>query len=162
VIAARAGVGAGTVHRHFPTKEALIAAVVTDRLTDLADRALALADAEHPADAFFGFVRELTAEARHNVILTSALNGAELGPPGARAAAALGTAVGRLLERAQQAGGVRRDLTLPDLHAVLSGVIAMERSLPAGHGGIGLDIVIAGLRPVTRTTGESGTVALGR
>jgi AcrR family transcriptional regulator len=36
VIAERAGVGAGTVHRHFPTKEALIAAVVTDRLAGLA------------------------------------------------------------------------------------------------------------------------------
>ena len=38
-VAALAGVGAGTVHRHFPTKESLIAAVVAARLERLADRA---------------------------------------------------------------------------------------------------------------------------
>jgi hypothetical protein len=40
--------------------------------------------------------------------------------------------------RSQQAGEVRAGLTVADLHAVLSGVIAMERSLPAEHRGIGL------------------------
>jgi AcrR family transcriptional regulator len=147
VIAERAGVGAGTVHRHFPTKEALIAAVVTDRLAGLADRATALAGAEPPADAFFEFVRELTAQARQNIVLSSALRETGPGPERAEAGAALASALGVLLERAQRAGGVRPDLTVTDLHAILSGVIAMERSLSPGHRGIGLDIVIAGLRP---------------
>ncbi|GAA2124157.1 TetR/AcrR family transcriptional regulator [Actinomadura napierensis] len=42
-IARRAGVGAGTVYRNFPTKEALFTAVVTDRLQDVVDKARALA-----------------------------------------------------------------------------------------------------------------------
>jgi len=145
VIAQRAGVGAGTVHRHFPTKESLIAAVVTSRLARLAERAEGLAGAADPAAAFVAFIRELTAEARHNVALAGALGGAGIGADGAAAAAALAAALGLLLARAQHGGGVRPDLTVPDLHAILAGVIAMERGLPAGRQGIGLDVVIDGL-----------------
>ena len=145
VIAQRAGVGAGTVHRHFPTKESLVAAVVTDRLAGLAARAEAAGAAADPTAAFFAFVRELTAEARHNVALSGALGGAGIGADGAAAGAALSAALGRLLQRAQAGGGVRPELTVPDLHAILGGVIAMERSLPAGHQGIGLEVVIDGL-----------------
>jgi len=145
VIAERAGVGAGTVHRHFPTKESLIAAVVTDRLAGLAARADALADAVDPTAAFVSFVRELTAQARQNVALTGALGGAGIGAEGAAAATALTGALGRLLERAQRDGGVRGEITVPDLHAILNGVIAMERNLSAERQGIGLEIVIAGL-----------------
>jgi len=145
VIALRAGVGAGTVHRHFPTKESLIAAVVTGRLAGLAARARELADAADPAAAFLAYLRELTAEARHNVALTGALGGTGIGADGAEAAAALAAALGHLLQRAQRGGGVRADLTIPDLHAILGGVIAMERALPAGRQGIGLEVVLDGL-----------------
>jgi len=144
VIAERAGVGAGTVHRHFPTKESLIAAVVTDRLAGLAVRADALADAD-PTAAFVSFIRELTAEARQNIALTGALGGAGIGAEGAAAATELTGALGQLLERAQRDGGVRGEITVPDLHAILNGVITMERDLSAEHQGIGLEIVIAGL-----------------
>jgi hypothetical protein len=40
---------------------------------------------------------------------------------------------------------LRADLTVPDLDAILSGVISMERNLSTEHQGIGLEIVIAGL-----------------
>lgn len=146
VIAARAGVGAGTVHRHFPTKEQLIAAVVADRLAGLADRAMQLGDSTQPVEGFFAFLHELTAEARKNAALTGALGGTGIGEEGAAASRSLSLALGHLLERAQQAGGVRSGLTVSDLHAVLGGVFAMERSLDIKHRGIGLDIVIAGLR----------------
>jgi AcrR family transcriptional regulator len=144
-IAARAGVGPGTVHRHFPTKESLIAAVVTDRLAGLAARGDALADAADPTATFVAFIRELTAEARQNVALSGALGGAGIGVEGAEAATALSRALGRLLERAQREGVIRAELTVPDLHAILSGVIAMERNLSAEHQGIGLEIVLDGL-----------------
>src|SRR5882757_6437486 len=54
-IARRAGVGTGTVSRHFPTKEALIEAIVADRLEWLADQAKSLATAHDPGEAFFGY-----------------------------------------------------------------------------------------------------------
>ena len=40
-VATRAGIGVGTVYRHFPTKEALFAAIVSDRVQALADEARA-------------------------------------------------------------------------------------------------------------------------
>jgi AcrR family transcriptional regulator len=145
VIAERAGVGPGTVHRHFPTKESLIAAVVTDRLAELAARADARADDPDPAAAFVAFIRELTTAARHNIALTGALGGAGLGAEGADAAAALSRSLGQLLQRAQRDGSIRAELTVADLHAILGGAIAMERNLPAEHQGLGLEIVIDGL-----------------
>jgi AcrR family transcriptional regulator len=142
-IAERAGVGAGTVHRHFPSKDALIAAVVVDRLAGLAARAEELAD--YPPEAFFDFLRELADEARQNLVLTSAL-GNGLGAAASEAGARLTNALGILLAHAQRAGIVRGDVTATDLHAILGGVFAIERGLPAAKRGLGLDLVIAGLR----------------
>ncbi len=60
-IARRAGVGAGTVYRHFPTKEALLQAVVSDRLHSLAAEAEArlAAPGTDPGEAFFGYFIEI-------------------------------------------------------------------------------------------------------
>src|SRR5262245_60355099 len=54
-IARRAGLGTGTVSRHFPTKEALFQAVFLDRVERLADRARMLAEAGDPGAAFVEF-----------------------------------------------------------------------------------------------------------
>src|SRR3954453_10516153 len=61
-IAARAGVGPGTVYRHFPTKEALFQAVITARVTDLVTTARQHAEAPDPGAAFFAFLTHLGAE----------------------------------------------------------------------------------------------------
>src|SRR5579863_1523990 len=47
-VAQRAGVGVGTVYRHFPTKEALFEAIVTARLADLCESTRQLTEAESP------------------------------------------------------------------------------------------------------------------
>ncbi|MFC8731747.1 TetR/AcrR family transcriptional regulator [Luteimicrobium sp. NPDC057192] len=152
-VAARAGVGAGTVHRHFPTKEALVSAVVAGRLGRLADAADALvaglgADASPgaPGEAFSGFLVELIEHARHNVALSEALGGT-LGVEGDEQARRLSAALADLLAAAQRDGAVRADLTVAELHAVVGGALAMERHLPAGRTGLGLEVVVRGLRP---------------
>src|SRR5271156_3785025 len=61
-IAARAGVGPGTVYRHFPAKEALFEAVATARVEDLLRDARARADADDPGAAFFGFIDQIGRE----------------------------------------------------------------------------------------------------
>src|SRR5580693_8328714 len=61
-IAVRAGVGPGTVYRHFPTKEALFEAVVAARLQDLVADARGRADSGDPGSAFFGFLGRVAAE----------------------------------------------------------------------------------------------------
>ena len=61
-IARRAGVGAGTVYRHFATKEALFEAVVFDRIGELVEEARALSDDPDPGRAFSSFVERLGRE----------------------------------------------------------------------------------------------------
>ena len=58
-IARRAGVGAGTVYRHFPTKEDLFRAVVEDRIRRIVDEGRALLAAEDPGEALFAFLRSM-------------------------------------------------------------------------------------------------------
>jgi AcrR family transcriptional regulator len=143
-IAALAGVGPGTVHRHFPTKESLLAAVVAARLDRLADR-IAELGTDPPGD-FFEFLAGLTAEARHNLVLTSALGG-DIGVQGSAAALRLQSGLESLLRAAQRAGAVRSDLTVAELHAILGGALAIENRLPPNRQGLGLEIVMEGLRP---------------
>lgn len=142
-IAASAGVGAGTVHRHFPTKESLIAAVVAARLDRLADRADALGT--DPSADFFAFLTELATEARANIVLASALGGT-LGAEGDQAAQRLSKGLASLLRAAQRSGDVRDDITVAELHAIVAGAVTIERGLPTGRQGLGLEVVLAGLR----------------
>ena len=58
-IARRAGVGAGTVYRHFPTKEDLFGAVVESRLRHIIDAGHALLDDPGPGEALFMFLRSM-------------------------------------------------------------------------------------------------------
>ncbi len=58
-IARRAGVGAGTIYRHFPTKEALFQAVIAERIHGVVDEGRALLAEADPADALFMFLRSM-------------------------------------------------------------------------------------------------------
>jgi hypothetical protein len=62
------------------------------------------------------------------------------------AAARLSSALGSLLRAAQRSRAVRPDLTLSDLHAVITGALTIEHRLPADRQGLGLQIVLDGLR----------------
>ncbi len=146
-IARRAGVGAGTVHRHFPTKDELVRAVLTDRLREITVEAQGLAEAADPGRAFFDFFGRLADHARENLTLAAALaNRADVGESVHEAGAALQAALGVLLARAQRAGAVRPDLGTGDVHAIIAGTLTMEQRLPPESRGRGLAVVTAGLR----------------
>jgi len=142
-VARRAGVGAGTVHRHFPTKDALFAAVIAGRLHELTEAGSDLAGAADPGAAFAGFFRRMAAEAAQNLALSAVLT-----DPGEAILAAgrdLEAAVAVLLRRAQAAGAVRADVTTEELHAIIAGAVVMEQRLPAASKGRGLQLLIDGL-----------------
>src|SRR5271170_7879529 len=61
-IARRAGLGVGTLYRHFPTKEALFEAIVIGRIEGLVDYAREGARAPDPGVAFFGFLSRMVEE----------------------------------------------------------------------------------------------------
>ena len=117
-IASRAGVGPGTVYRHFPSKEALFEAVVTARITDLVSDARARADADDPGEAFFGFLARIAGEAAAKRDLPDAIS--VTGSPREDLFAALDL----LLRRAQQAGAVRAGIVTSDLIVLLKGMFA--------------------------------------
>jgi len=122
-IARRAGVGAGTVYRHFASKEALLHAVVVDRLGTLAEEAHALADDPEPGPGFFAFVERLGREAatKRDVVEAFARSGIEVQLGVADAVRGLAEALDAPLRRAQAAGAVRPDLGVDDLIVVVAG-----------------------------------------
>jgi AcrR family transcriptional regulator len=124
-IARRAGVGPGTLYRHFPTKEALFEAVLHDRLQRLADDARGLRDAPDPGAALLGFIGRLVGEAALKRARADALAGSGTGPDTALAglAARLRDELGHLLSRAQRGGAIRADLTTADLMALIRGIL---------------------------------------
>jgi AcrR family transcriptional regulator len=127
-IARRAGVGPGTVHRHFPTKEALYLAVTIDQLEQLVAEAETLAAGDDPA-ALFTQLSRMIAMGAENVAVKSALTAAEfdLRTAAPDVAADLTRHVADLLNRAYAAGVVRRDATVDDVMALVAGAFAAIR-----------------------------------
>jgi len=113
VIAEKASVGVGTLYRHFPTKEKLCEAILLDRLRGLTEDARAQAGAEDPVAAFFGFLEHFVELGASKRDLITAVMGAGLDFDEAAAPVKedLREAVGVLLQRAQDAGAVRPDVT---------------------------------------------------
>ena len=152
-IARRAGVGPGTVHRHFPSKEALYLAVATDQLQQLVAQAKALAAADDPAAALLTLFSRLMATGAENATVKSALAAAEfdLRTAAPSVAADLTRYVADLLNRAQAAGAVRDDLTAEDLMALVAGVYAAIRHAGAEssreRSAHITEIILDGLRP---------------
>jgi AcrR family transcriptional regulator len=124
-VAERAGVGIGTVFRHFPVKQELISAVLDERIARLAREADALGDADDHGAAFFTFFTGLVEHALANKALIDALGGTV--HPVSDAKRDLLRAGGALLTRAQSAGTIRADLDADDLQALVTGCLEMER-----------------------------------
>jgi AcrR family transcriptional regulator len=135
-IARRAGVGIGTLYRHFPTRQALLEAVFRDQVEELCasarDHAAAAAS---PAQALADWLRALTAFGATKRNLTSSLMS---GPEGKRSelarscSAMLREAVAGLLAEAQRSGEIRPDVDATDLLR-LSHALALAGELPSTH-----------------------------
>ena len=123
-IARRAGVGPGTVYRHFATKEALFEAVVFDRIGELVHEARILSDDPDPGHAFSTFVERLGREGARKRDLVEALasDGVRLQLGGTPIVRALTEVLAELLHRAQLAGAVRADISVDDVLVLLTGV----------------------------------------
>jgi AcrR family transcriptional regulator len=128
-IATAAGVGPGTVYRHFPTKEALFEAVSLARVQDLVAEARERATAPDAGAAFDGFLARVADEAGTKRDLPDALAGVGAGGV-AEAVGELHQALGVLLARAQEAGAIRSELTVSDLVALLKGLLQTVRADP--------------------------------
>ena len=154
-IAARAGVGPGTVYRHFPTKEALFEAVTVARVRELVVLAEAGVEAADPGAALDALLGRIAEEAVAKRDLPDALGGV-----GEAAVAVARTelhgALDRLLDRARAAGAVRAGIGAAELLALLKGLLqAVQDSADPDLPERLLAVVRDGLRPPVRDVGVS-------
>jgi AcrR family transcriptional regulator len=150
VIAEKAGVGVGTLYRHFPTKERLCEAILLERLVALTFDACAFSDAEDPAEALFAFLAHVVAESAAKRDLIAAVMGVGVGfeETAATVKEQLRAAVEVLLQRAQAVGAVRPDVTASTV-VTLVGATCQAASQCDGQPEGLLAIVCDGLRPRT-------------
>jgi AcrR family transcriptional regulator len=151
-IARVAGVGVGTVFRHFPTKEDLLKAVFVGRMKGLADVAQTLACTADPARALSDFIRRAVdqADAKNAFAGMLAAAGVDVTDATAPARGDLRAALAVLLAGAQKAGAARAELTVEDVIALLAGA-----SRAAEYAGADdrsrdrvLSVILAGIRPM--------------
>ena len=150
-IARRAGVGIGTLYRHFPTRQALLEAAYRDQVEAVRVRAGELLASEAPGEALADWLRVLVAFSSTKRSLTSALLesfGKDSDLLSSCSAVICGAAE-TLLARAQEEGTVRPDADARDLirlvHAV--NIASQHATADPGQSDRLLGLILDGLRP---------------
>ncbi|ALB63389.1 Transcriptional regulator, TetR family [Cronobacter condimenti 1330] len=144
-VAKKAGVGIGTLYRRFPTREALFAATSNERFLTLAEKSR-MRDAElNPGAAVRMFLEELaTYTSTYQSLAASIGTFIKCGTPGCNAITAEGH---RLLQRGQEAGTIRRDVTFEDFIYVITAISFAIESGQASQSRIGhlVDLFLNGI-----------------
>ena len=121
----RAGVGVGTVCRHFPSKQVLVEAVLKAMYTSLLDDAVAALERPDPGPAFRDFYFSLSDfQARHRVLAEQMATAIDMQIAAPELKASLHEAMTQLVERAQAVGEVRPDIGPADVAMLFSGLAA--------------------------------------
>jgi AcrR family transcriptional regulator len=123
-VARRAGVGIGTLYRHFPTREALLEALLRQSFDRLRSDAEDLLASPSPGDALITWLRELATRSTTYQGLPASVMAAmrDQGSELHSSCQAMRHAATQLLVRAQQSGDVRSDVTPTELLALAAGV----------------------------------------
>jgi AcrR family transcriptional regulator len=147
-VAREAGVGIGTLYRHFPRREALFEAVYRREVDELVALAERLAAGEDPVGALRDWLRANVAFVATKRGMAAALAVAASKPSDltAYSTARLTTALAGLLERAAAAGAIRGDVAAPDLLKALIGMCLLHDG-PGWQDGVLtlVDVLVAGL-----------------
>lgn len=149
-IAKRAGVGPGTLYRHFATRDALIEAVYRSEVEKLAAAARGFAAAMPPIEALRAWLLLFVDYVAAKHIIAPALNSVAGGPSrlyeGSRSL--VQGAMEELVKRAKKSGEVRRDVDASDLLRAVIGVSYVDSGGDWRHSARRLvDILVAGSRP---------------
>ncbi len=132
-IAKRAGVGSGTLYRHFPTKAALVEAVYRDGVNRLCARGEEYLATLPPDRAMFEWLRALVAYITEKRGLAgSLLSSMDTTTLFADTHAKIAASGGALLERAKDAGAVRTDVELKDVIRLVGAIAQAGEQSPEG------------------------------
>ena len=150
-VARSAGVGIGTVYRHFPTVGALVEALSVDSLVRLSDAAEAASREPDPLRALQGFIAAALdlqlADGGLEAVLTDMAREDPLVHSECAAARARGfDGYAAVLGRAQSAGVVRPDVSAAQLQRLVCGVEHAVRLGAPGDRAVLLDVLLAGIR----------------
>jgi AcrR family transcriptional regulator len=148
-VARRAGVSIATLYRHFPTREALLEALLRHAFDALRARAADLLAASDPGQALVAWTGELAATAARYEGLPASVMGA-LNDPGSTlhaSCAGLRAAASDLLARAQRSGHIRDDLEADELLATVYAMAwaARQAARTADAGDRFLELLVEGL-----------------
>jgi len=150
-VADRAGVGVGTLYRHFPTKEALFEAIVVARLESLLDLAKSYAGSEHPGDALFCFLGEFAqqASAKHDLFDALSSAGIDVKSNCSEMVDEMKRSIDALLQEAVRAGHVRSDISTDEMIDLVVGVCSAGGHSRYDDAALGrmVAVVCDGLRP---------------
>lgn len=126
-IARRAGVGAGTVYRHFNSKDDLVRTIVTGRLSRVIDEGRAMLKSGDPGDALFGFLHSLVfVWGATDAVLKIAVASADIRTSANAPQDPILGLLNDLLRAAQHAGTARLDVKAADLKTLIVGCHAMH------------------------------------
>jgi AcrR family transcriptional regulator len=148
-VAARAGVAIGTVFRHFPTKDVLLAAMMKELLARLAGEAAELISDGDPATALFTFFARVVEQAAARKTVADLLADQGIDLRAADPVATLRQELETLLAGAIRAGAVRDDVGGAEVLALLAATsdAALRSGWDARLQRRVLAVVFAGLRP---------------
>jgi AcrR family transcriptional regulator len=153
-IARVAGVGSGTVRRHFPSRRVLLEAVFRERIDSLSSLARELTERADSRAALLEWLSAVTISASTIRGLAVAL-AADPGPPSDTCASAQLTAAGDpLVRRAVRDGAVAPDVTVADILTLVTGIaLATENHPdPAAEADRLLALTVAGISPAAQVT----------
>ncbi len=145
-VAHKAGVGQGTLYRHFPTREHLLVAILQDRVDHLNEKATELRDAPDAWQALVEWLYLYDRSATEYRGMSARVGDglANDGSPVAKACAPMKKSFALLFERSQKEAGVRSDITAVQ---VLTMIGALPKNPQTGETDKPyLDIVLRGLR----------------
>jgi AcrR family transcriptional regulator len=148
-IARDAGVGIGTLYRHFPTRQDLLEAVFLEETNELRERAEDLAGEPAAFDALVSWLRlQMAYGARGRSMGAAVMNAKKLeGSEIYVAYAAMREAGGQLLRRAQEAGEARPELDFVCVLRLVHGIVlATENADDPERAQEMFDVVMAGIR----------------
>lgn len=145
-VAKACGIGQGTLYRHFPTREDLLAEVYRHEVEELVAAAPRLLETHHPLDALAAWFDRVAAYARVKRDVFAAVEAATWRDLAAHSLGPIGQAVEQLLAAGRSAGSIRADAEARDVIVLISWLSRLDDAELDARGPRLLSILVDGLR----------------
>jgi AcrR family transcriptional regulator len=147
-VARRAGVGIGTLYRHFPNRQVLLETIYRDQVTAHCAQARVLLATTPPDEALALWLHTLLTDNLTMRGMKEALMAGEISPQISDCKARMHEAGGELLARAQAVGAIRRDIEITDLLRLVHSIALMVEPTAEGTARAErvFEVVVAGLK----------------